>query len=125
MTDEERGRNMEHKEENGMQEMDQEQLETVAAGNCLEAGGIAGWDAYRAGITCDINFFTGDKYSIGGTQISKDKAILLKQESKALWSSKYAEAGDLVGFIREWRGILSSKYGIQWNGQIGTMHRGW
>ena len=116
---------MEHKEETGWQEMDQQQMKTVAAGSCIEEGGIAGWDAYRAGITCNINFFSGDTFSIGGTQISKEKAKLLKDESTAIWKSKYAEAGDLVGFIREWKGILISKYGIQWNGRVGTMNRGW
>lgn len=116
---------MENKEETGRQEMDQQEMETVAAGTCLEAGGIAGWAAYRAGITCNINFFNGDTFFIGSTQISKDQAASLKAESTAIWNSKYAEAGDLVGFIREWKGILNSKYGIQWNGRVGTMNRGW
>ena len=44
----------------------------------------------------------------------------LRSESTKLWNAKYAGSADLVGYLREWKQVLASDYGIDWNGRLGT-----
>lgn len=93
-------------------------LDTVSGGQPFECS-YNGTDLERAGITYQNVIFGKDRYYIGKHRITKELAKTLMDRSVDLWNDKYAESGDLVGFIREWRGVLSSEYGLQWDGSFG------
>ena len=74
---------------------------------------------YRAGISFDRTFFGTNGYRIGSTVISRNTAEEMREKSMKIWNDKYAEKGDLVGFIREWKQELKNEYNIDWDGRIG------
>lgn len=109
-------------------ELNQEDLDSVSGGSIFEAD--IGWswkakyaDYYRLGICQTKGTFTADVYSIaspnGRIYLAKDTAETILKDGTNLWRSSYRESGDLVGFWREWKGILKNKYGIEWDGSIG------
>lgn len=95
------------------------EMDMVAGGQPFESD-FCCTEMYRAGITYENVFFGADRYYIGKTRISKEKARELMERSEDLWDSLFAESGDLVGFIREWKRMLWVMYGISWDGQLGT-----
>lgn len=102
-----------------VKELRKEELEIVAGGGFYESVYVDE-NTYRAGISFKSCVFTRDEYWIGSTRISKELAGLLRERSKDIWMRKYSQSGDLVGFIREWKQILKSDYGIEWDGKTGT-----
>ncbi len=95
------------------------ELEEIAGGHPFEEK-FADYDLYRAGITCEMHFFSSDEFRIGSTNISKDLAKALRARAKKVWAP-YAAAGNYVDYAREWKGILAAEYGITWNGQMGKL----
>lgn len=77
-------------------------------------------DIYRSGITYVGCFFGYDEFYIGSRRISKNLADELTVKGRDLWEKNYRESGDLVGFTREWKMILTNDYGINWDGKMGS-----
>ncbi len=102
-----------------MNEVDLDTLSTAAGGHPFEE---CFYDKalYRAGVSFANTIFGSDEFYVNGTQISKDLARTLRAESTKVWNERYASSGDLVGYLREWKGTMKNKYGLDWNGQLGT-----
>ena len=96
-----------------------EETERVAGGHPFEES-FADENLYRAGVSFTNTIFGSDEFRIGSTGISKDLARALRSRSSTLWKKNYAANADLVGYIREWKGVLANEYGISWNGVLGT-----
>ena len=96
-----------------------EETEIVAGGHPFEES-FADEKLYRAGISFTNCIFGSDEFRIGSTEISKDLARTLRTRSANLWKERYAANADLVGYIREWKGVLADNYSISWNGLLGT-----
>lgn len=101
-----------------MNEVGLEELETAAGGHPFEES-FGDIRLYRAGVSYVNCAIGADEYYVGSQRITKDLARTLRSESTELWRSKYAEKADLVGYLRDWKQTLSSKYSINWNGQMG------
>lgn len=97
--------------------LDLEALDMVAGGHPFESV-YADDDLHRAGVSYVNTVFDYDKYYIGNTRISKEKAMELRSRSAELWKD-YASTGDYVAYARVWKTILRDEYGISWNGEIG------
>ena len=107
-----------------MTELSFEEMETVVGGHELEEK-FADAALYRAGVSFVNCLFGEDEFYVGSTRISKSLAKALRARSSALWSASYAESGDMVGYLREWKSILANEYGLSWNGQLGTYDWSW
>lgn len=108
----------------GINKLTDEELSTVCGGSCLESeigsdDGCKYIDIYRSGVTYVNCAFGADEFYVGSKRISKDLANELTVSGRNLWRDKYAKAGDLVGFTKEWRMILKNTYGIDWDGKMG------
>lgn len=105
-------------------ELTNEELYTVCGGSFWESevgcnDGCKYIDYYRSGLTYVDSAFGSDEYYIGSKRISKDLANELVVYGRDLWAEKYMASGDLVGFTKEWKMILSGTYGINWDGKMG------
>lgn len=119
---------MDNKNENpaegfNARELSVNDINEVSGGSMLESINVD-YNMYRAGISVKNCAFSKDTYWIGDTPISKETAEALRKASEDLWIKKYSESCDLVGFIKEWKGILRERTGIEWDGKIGMMHHG-
>ena len=111
-------------------ELDQETLATVAGGHPFESS-FGDINLYRSGVSYFNTLFGSDEYFIKNSNhqavsISKDTAETLRSESMNLWKTKYATSADFVGFAREWKQTLASKYSLDWDGSMGNYKfQGW
>ena len=110
-------------QETGVNELNQETLETIAGGQPFESS-FGGATLYRSGVSYANTVFGSDVYTIKNSQhqpvgISKDTAWNLREESDKLWKSKYADSADFIGYAREWKQTLADKHGIDWDGSLG------
>ena len=96
-----------------------QEMEQIAGGHPFEEK-FADYALYRAGITCNMHFFSSDEFLIGSTKISKALAKTLRDYSKKVWAN-FSATGDYVNYARVWKAILLTEYGISWNGEMGSL----